>query len=115
MEPFAAFLGQGEVALVSCCNVGHCGSRYSVAVLTADGVDWLNLDSVIDPTQDKGITGITAIAEHCFLAVPGAHERLISLDHRLRPVDVFRSTKARDLHSVSVHAGRLYYASSGLE
>jgi hypothetical protein len=113
LEPFAAFLAQGEVALVSCCNVGHGGSRYSVAVLTADGIDWLNLDSVIDPTQDKGITGIAATAEHCFLAVPGAHERLISLDHRLRPVDVFSSAKARDLHSLSVHHGRLYYASSG--
>jgi hypothetical protein len=113
LEPFAAFLGPGEIALVSCCNVGHGGSRYSVAVLTADGIDWLNLDSVIDPTQDKGITGIAATAEHCFLAVPGAHERLISLDHRLRPVDVFTSAKARDLHSVSVHAGRVYYASSG--
>jgi uncharacterized protein (TIGR03032 family) len=113
LEPFAAFLDRDEVALVSCCNVGHGGSRYSVAVLTADGIDWLNLDSVIDPTQDKGITGIAASAEHCFLAVPGAHERLISLDRQLRPVDVFSSAKARDLHSVSVHDGRLYYASSG--
>jgi hypothetical protein len=84
-----------------------------VAVLTVEGIDWLNLDSVIDPNQDKGITGIAASAAHCFLAVPGAQERLISLDWRLRPVDVFRSTKARDLHSVSVSEGRLYYASSG--
>jgi hypothetical protein len=113
VEPFAAFLGHGEVALVSCCNVGHGGSRYSVAVLTADGIDWLNLDAVIDPAQDKGITGIAATADHCFLAVPGEHERLISLDHRLRPVDVFSSAKARDLHSLCVRDGRLYYASSG--
>jgi hypothetical protein len=113
LEPFATFLGQGEVALVSCCNVGHGGSRYSVAVLTSDGIDWLNLDSVLDPRQDKGVTGIASNAEHCFLAVPGAHERLISLDRRLRPVDVFSSSKARDLHSLSVHADRLYYASSG--
>ncbi len=113
LEPFAAFLGQYEVALVSCCNVGHGGSRYSVAVLTAGGIDWLNLDAVIDPMHDKGITGIAATAEHCFLAVPGEHERLISLDHRLRPVDVFSSAKARDLHSLSVRSGRLYYASSG--
>lgn len=113
MEPFAAFLGQGEIALVSCCNVGYGGSRYSVAVLTADGIDWLNLDSVIDPAQDNGVTGIAVTAAHCFLAVQGGQERVISLDHRLRPVDVFRSAQARDLHSLSVHDGRVYYASTG--
>jgi len=84
-----------------------------VAVVTARGIDWLNLDDVLDPTRDKGVTGIAAGAEHCFLAIPGANERLISLDSRLRPVDVFICEKGRDIHSLAVHDGRLYYASTG--
>jgi hypothetical protein len=47
------------------------------------------------------------------LAVPGEHERLISLDSRLRPVDVFTCDQGRDLHSLAVHDGRLYFAATG--
>ena len=113
MGPFDEFLRHGDVALVSCCNVGHEDSRYSVAVVTAKGIDWLDLDGAIDPARDKGVTGIAASSEHCFLAVPGNHERLISLDSRLRPVDVFTCEQGRDIHSLAVHDGRLYFASTG--
>lgn len=113
LAPFDEFLRQGDVALVSCCNVGHEDSRYSVAVITAKGINWLDLDACLDPTRDKGVTGIAASSEHCFLAVPGAHERLISLDSRLQPVDVFICEKGRDIHSLAVHDRRLYFASTG--
>jgi uncharacterized protein (TIGR03032 family) len=113
LAPFDEFLRHGDVALVSCCNVGHEDSRYSVAVVTAKGIDWLDLDAAIDPARDKGVTGIAASSEHCFLAVPGANERLISLDSRLRLVDVFTCERGRDIHSLAVHDGRLYFAATG--
>ena len=113
LGPFDEFLRHGDVALVSCCNVGHDDSRYSVAVVTAKGIDWLDLDAAIEPVRDKGVTGIAASSDHCFLAVPGVNERLISLDSRLRPVDVFTCEKGRDIHSLAVHDGRLYFAATG--
>lgn len=113
MRPFDEFLGRGDVALVSCCNVGLEDSRYSVAVVTANGIDWLDLDTAIDPARDKGVTGIAATSEHCFLAIPGDNERLVSLDSHLRPVDVFSCAQARDLHSLTAHEGRLYFAATG--
>jgi hypothetical protein len=94
-------------------NVGHEDSRYSAAVVTAKGIDWLDLDAAIDPVRDKGVTGIAASSDHCFLAVPRANERLISLDSHLRPMDVFTCEKSRDIHSLAVHDGRLYFASTG--
>jgi uncharacterized protein (TIGR03032 family) len=113
LAPFDEFLGHGDVALVSCCNVGRDDSRYSVAVVTAKGIGWLDLDAALDPRRDKGVTGIAAGDEHCFLAIPGDNERLISLDSRLRPMDVFICEAGRDIHSLAVHDGRLYFASTG--
>jgi Domain of unknown function (DUF4915) len=113
LGPFEEFLEPGEVLLVSCCNVGRGGSRYSVALITAEGIDWLDLDAALDPARDKGVTGIAITQEHCFLAVHGEHERLVSLDRRLQLADVFSCEVARDLHSLSVHGDRLYIASTG--
>jgi len=113
LGPFDEFLGHGDVALVSCCNVGHEDCRYSVAVVSAKGIDWLDLDDALIPERDRGVTGLAVGPEHCFLAIPGKRERLISLDSQLRPVDTYSFNHSRDIHSLAVHNDRLYFAATG--
>lgn len=113
MQPFADLLKGGEQILVSCCNLGQAASRYSVAVISAAGIEWLDLDEVLDPAIDKGVTGITLTEDHCFIAVQGDRPRLISLDRNLRARSVLPCVLGTDLHSLAYHRGELFYASTG--
>ncbi len=103
----------GEIILVSCCNLGGFGSRYSLAVLTAAGVTWLNLDDVIDPSTDKGIAGLLAAERHCFLAMQGKNPRIVRLGGDLRASTQFEPKRALDIHSLAERNGSIYAASTG--
>ncbi len=113
MRDLSDFLHPGEIILVSCCNLGAFGSRYSVAVLAADGVSWLNLDEALDPSVDIGIAGIVATEESCFVALQGKRPRIVRLGSDLRVSAQFESRRALDLHSLAERDGVIYAASTG--
>ncbi|MGH8149001.1 MAG: DUF4915 domain-containing protein [Steroidobacteraceae bacterium] len=106
-------LNPDELVLISCCNLGRYGSRYSLAVVTASGVSWLDLDEVVDPSTDVGIAGLIATEESCFLAMQGKRPRVVRLDHRLRIAASAELERAVDLHSLAERDGVLYAASTG--
>ncbi len=112
-SPLSDFLHPGEALLVSCCNLGATGSRYSIAVVTADEVLWLNLDEVLAATADTGVTGLCVSGDHCFMCIQGSNERVVKLGRDLRPLTTWPCSRARDLHSLAEHRGRLHLASSG--
>lgn len=113
LSPLSDFLHAGEIILVSCCNLGGFGSRYSLAVITSEGISWLDLDDVIDPSSDIGIVGLAATERSCFLAMQGKAQRIVSLGSDLRPTGHFASRRGADLHSLAAHNGSIYAASTG--
>jgi Domain of unknown function (DUF4915) len=106
-------LNPDELVLISCCNLGRFGARYSLAVVTASGVSWLDLDDVVDPSTDIGIAGLIATEESCFLAMQGKRPRVVRLDHRLRVAASAELKRAVDLHSLAERDGVIYAASTG--
>jgi Domain of unknown function (DUF4915) len=106
-------LGPKELILVSCCNLGGFGARYSLGLVTREGVAWLNLDEVIDPSADKGIAGLLEARGGCFLALQGDRPRIVRLDRELEPAAQIDLPRAVDLHSLAERDGVLYVASSG--
>ncbi len=113
LSPLSNFLSPGEIILVSCCNLGGFGSRYSLAVLTAAGVSWLDLDDAIDPSVDIGIAGLLATERNCFLAMQGKNPRIVRLDSELRVSSQFEFRRATDIHSLAECNGSIYAASTG--
>lgn len=108
------FLQPGEAVLISCCNLGALGSRYSLAWLTAQGVSWLNLDDLIDPSTDIGLAGLAATERNCFLAIQGRRPRIASLGPDMRVTRSYEfKQRADDLHSLAVRDGALYVAVTG--
>lgn len=108
------FLLPGEVVLVSCCNLGALGSRYSLAWLTAEGVSWLNLDDFIDPSTDTGLGGVVATERNCFFAVQGRRPRIVSLGRDMRVMRTFDFRYRKDdPHSLAVRDGALHIALTG--
>jgi hypothetical protein len=106
------FLNRGEVILISCCNVGSFGSRYTLAALTTEGISWINLDDAISASTDIGITGIAATEKHCFIAMQGERPRILSLGPDLRVNGEFECQKAQDIHSLAERDGSLYIVST---
>ncbi|MGB6449151.1 MAG: DUF4915 domain-containing protein [Steroidobacteraceae bacterium] len=112
MSQLSAFLNPGEVILISCCNLGSFGSRYSLAALTTEGISWLNLDDAINPSTDIGVTGIAATEKDCFVAVQGKQPRILSLGRDLRVNGQFECKQAQDIHSLAERDGSLYIVST---
>lgn len=118
MEPsrpngLADFLRPGESILVTCCNLGRSGSRYSLAILTSAGVRWLDLDGAIDPAGDSGLTGLAAADKNCLVAVQGKRPRILRLGGDLTLDAEFACAGAPDLHSLAERDGVIYAASTG--
>ncbi len=112
MRELSEILKRGEVILISCCNLGGFGSRYSLAALTTEGISWLNLDDAINASTDIGITGIAATEKNCFVAVQGKHPRILSLGPDLRLNGQFECKRAQDIHSLAERDGSLYIVST---
>ena len=104
---------QGEILLVSCNNLGGFGCRYSLALISSEGVSWLDLDSVIDPSTDSGIAGILATQHDCFLAIQSARPRIVRLDRKLSLGAQTVSERGVDIHSLAERDGVIYAASTG--
>ncbi len=112
MGQLSEFLNRGEVILISCCNLGSFGSRYSVAALTTEGISWLNLDDAINASTDIGVTGIVATEKSCFVAIQGKNPRILSLGPDLRANGRFECKQAQDIHSLAERDGALYIVST---
>lgn len=76
-------------------------------------VRWLNLDSVMEPKVDIGVTGLVAGSDQSvFLAIQSSAPRLVALDPEMRPTHTWALAKARDPHSLAFVSPYLYIASS---
>ena len=93
--------------------MGSFGSRYSLALVTREGVSWLDLDDAVDPSADKGIAGLLATEQDCYLAMQGARPRIVHLDRHLKVAAQVELRRAVDLHSLAERDGVIYAASSG--
>lgn len=113
LSALSEFLRPGEIILVSCCNVGGFGSRYSLAILTAEGIGWLDLDEVVDPSGDVGVSGVVATEQRCFIAMQGKRPRIVALGSDLKVSAEFACSRGRDLHSLAERDGVIYAASTG--